>query len=77
MKLMQDAGIKWRQFEDWAASTETQYITVKNIRWIRVNKSGQMLYVHKKNELSTTQRQDDKEEREEGTGASSSQDQSA
>eukprot|EP00973_Karenia_brevis_P080166 11120323-Karenia_brevis.AAC.1 len=46
--MVQDNGTKWRQFEDWAVSTTTQHITVKNIRWIRVNKSGQMLYVHKK-----------------------------
>eukprot|EP00973_Karenia_brevis_P051213 7113498-Karenia_brevis.AAC.1 len=47
------------------------------IRWIRVNKSWQMLHGHKKKELSTTQKQDNNEEREEGTGASSSKDQSA
>eukprot|EP00973_Karenia_brevis_P093498 12417585-Karenia_brevis.AAC.1 len=76
MQLMYDSGIKWRQFEDWAVSTPSQHIIVGMIRWIRVNKSGQMLYVHSKNKLSPIQEQDNKEEREESTVASSSKGQS-
>eukprot|EP00973_Karenia_brevis_P026445 3648291-Karenia_brevis.AAC.1 len=76
MQLRHDAGTKWRHFEDWAVSTQSQHLVVKMIRWIRVNKSGQMLYVHAKNVLSKTQKQDNQMEREEITGASSSKDQS-
>eukprot|EP00973_Karenia_brevis_P069912 9721508-Karenia_brevis.AAC.1 len=74
---MHDSNIKSRQFEDWAVSTQSQHITAGMIRWIRVSKSGQMLYVHSKNKLSPIQEQDNKEEREESTGASSSKGQSA
>eukprot|EP00973_Karenia_brevis_P087854 12185491-Karenia_brevis.AAC.1 len=48
MEVMTAAKIYWRHFEDWAVATTAQHLTTKTIRWIRHNKTGQMIYVRDK-----------------------------
>eukprot|EP00973_Karenia_brevis_P008755 1183759-Karenia_brevis.AAC.1 len=59
--------VVWRQFPDYSVSTNTQHLPTKVIRWIRNNKSGQMLYVRDKDIDSDTKVADVEEEEDEPT----------